>query len=98
VIATGQHAVMTRVYTCFNCQAIFVCLQIRPSFTGASGAPLILKSYWKHDTLRADFQLDYAYNALAFSPSQKIILSDLSILVPVSGYVTKMQCKPPGSW
>lgn len=73
-------------------------LQIRPRCAGALGAPLNLRSYWKHEALRSDFRLDYAYNRSAALSVQRLVLSNVSIQVPVSGDVTKMLCKPPGSW
>ena len=58
--------------------------------------PLQLVSHWKSDERRADFRLDYQYNA-AIMPT-RLPLHNVTVLLPVATSVTNMQSQPQAVW
>ena len=58
--------------------------------------PLQLVSHWKSDDNRADFRLDYNYNA-ATMPT-RLPLHNVTVLLPVDASVTDMQSQPQAVW
>lgn len=63
---------------------------------GFSTTPLQLCSYWKCEEDSTDLRVDYRYNPACMSAPCSI--SNLSVLVPMSGAVTIMQSKPSATW
>lgn len=63
---------------------------------GFATTPLQLCSYWKCEEESTDLRVDYRYNPACMSAPCSI--SNLSVLVPMSGGVTIMQSKPSATW
>ncbi|XP_064626907.1 F-BAR domain only protein 2-like isoform X2 [Lineus longissimus] len=64
--------------------------------SGADSTPLLLTSYWKCEPHQTDFRLDYKYNGAALGLPNP--LTNVSVLVPVSGNVQTMHSLPVGAW
>ncbi|XP_073717059.1 F-BAR domain only protein 2 isoform X5 [Misgurnus anguillicaudatus] len=63
---------------------------------GIQSTPLNLVVYWKCSPTTTDLRVDYQYNPEAMQPPAA--LSNIQVLVPVSGGVTSMQSLPTAIW
>ncbi|XP_073670760.1 F-BAR domain only protein 2 isoform X2 [Paramisgurnus dabryanus] len=63
---------------------------------GIQSTPLNLVVYWKCSPTTTDLRVDYQYNPEAMQPPAA--LSNIQVLVPVSGGVTNMQSLPTAIW
>ncbi|XP_067294720.1 F-BAR domain only protein 2 isoform X3 [Pseudorasbora parva] len=63
---------------------------------GIQSTPLNLVVYWKCASTTTDLRVDYRYNPEAMQPPSA--LTNVQVLVPVSGGVTNMQSLPNAIW
>ncbi|XP_058631274.1 F-BAR domain only protein 2 isoform X2 [Onychostoma macrolepis] len=63
---------------------------------GIQSTPLNLVVYWKCTSSTTDLRVDYRYNPESMQPPAA--LTNVQVLVPVSGGVTNMQSLPNANW
>ncbi|XP_039505840.1 F-BAR domain only protein 2 isoform X2 [Pimephales promelas] len=71
-------------------------LKYQACSNGIQSTPLNLVVYWKCAPTTTDLRVDYRYNPEAMQPPA--VLTNLQVLVPVSGGVTNMQSLPNAIW
>lgn len=71
-----------------------------PQVKASSGGhlPLKLVSFWKCEPTTTNFRLDYIYQPSSLKQLKKPAMTNMSVVVPVSGGVRKSMSKPEGSW
>ena len=75
---------------------ILYCFQVTAS--NGSQLPLKLVSFWKCEPHTTNFRLDYIYQPSSLRQLNKPSLTNITVVVPVSGGVRKSLSKPEGSW
>ena len=66
--------------------------------TNGDQLPLKLVSFWKCEPSMTNFRLDYIYQPSSLKQPKKPTMTNISVVVPVSGGVRKSLSKPEGNW